>query len=140
LLEEAEGCPEWAALKKEFVRNATALAKNAQEHALVGDGGGAAVEFHNGDKELFVVGGSAVLKDAERDGLAEQNGLIGIDAVVDASMKAMTEADEKERSVEPQRPGTLRRCTDTGENADVPQGGTRPSHVASSVGAKVAKA
>jgi hypothetical protein len=32
------------------------------------------------------------------------------------------------------------RARKTGENADVPQGGTRPSHVASSVGAKVAKA
>lgn len=58
--------------------------QSSPETALVGDGAGGAVEFGDGGGELLVASGSAVLKNPERDGFAEEYGLVRVAAVMNS--------------------------------------------------------
>lgn len=64
-----------------------------RKQELVGDGRGRSVELRDGNRELLVVSGGSVPKNAEGDGLAEKDGLVGVAAVMDAGVDAVTEAD-----------------------------------------------
>jgi len=68
-------------------------ARGFGEAPLIGDGGGGAVEFGDGDGKLLVVAGRAVLKDAKSDSIAQQDRLVRVAAVMNAGVDAVTKAD-----------------------------------------------
>src|SRR5580765_7664421 len=60
---------------------------------LVGDGGSHTVELGELNGELLIECLRLVLKDADRGGLSEQHGHVGITAPVDTCVDAVTKAD-----------------------------------------------
>ena len=60
---------------------------------LIGDRGGCAVELREGDGKLLVVTSGLIAKDSEGHRFAKEQGLVGVAAVMDSGVDAMTETD-----------------------------------------------